>query len=658
MKLKPFNTTIFTLLFGVIVGILFQNTIKITFEQSVFLLCFFFVTMLISFFFLKKGSFLALFFISFAVGIFSFQIHFGPIYKNHYSNILKPNEFYFLEGKILSVKNNRAIVNLYFSDKQEVKGKVALTFTDTLSLKEEGKRILFRTKFKEITSYKNPYAFDYKAYMIYKQVFWQGYVSSENYKITQNPLPSFFEKIEQLQGKLALSLNKYPFSQESKGVIKALLLGVRSEMDTQIYQNYINAGAVHILAISGLHIGGISQIINVLLLFIFGRKQSRKKWIFIISTLLLSSYAIITGLSASVVRAVVMFGFLGFAQLFKRRQGIFDNLLASMFILLIFNPFYLFDVGFQLSYLAVFSIVTFFPIFKLFFHFENKIVSYVVDLLGVSISAQIGVLPLTLYYFGQFPLLFFVTNLVILPWLIGVLWGGLGVLLLAYFEILPLKIALFYSKLIEVMNLIISKIAGFENFILKEIYFPFSMLLFLFSIVILFAFWLHFRRKEFVFTILISVILWQLFSIFQKRELQTSAEIFVFDGYKNTIIGIRKGEKLQLFCQDLEKIPSYYTSLPFKMNVKNVEIQSLPDKISFFGTIFWIGKTNFPEKITSENYLILTHKVFVSEERLKNIKIKGVITQSNFLGNSFKKENIPFHSTNEKGYFSMKKIFN
>ena len=253
------------------------------------------------------------------------------------------------------------------------------------------------------------------------------------------------------------------------GIIQALLLGQRNSISTETYDNYKDAGAVHILAVSGLHIG----ILLLLLQFLFRPLEILPKGRtikLVVIVLLLWCFAFLAGLSASVVRAVTMFSFVAYALYLNRPSNTFNILALSMFfILLLFNPMLLFQVGFQMSYAAVFSIVWIYPMLQRFWTPKNSVLQKIWQLLSVSIAAQLGVLPISLFYFHQFPGLFFISNLLIVPFL-GLLLGmGILVMVLALLDILPDFLVLWYNRIISLMNSVVEWVAQQEAFIFKNI---------------------------------------------------------------------------------------------------------------------------------------------------------------------------------------------
>ncbi|TYA81458.1 ComEC/Rec2 family competence protein, partial [Seonamhaeicola marinus] len=219
-------------------------------------------------------------------------------------------------------------------------------------------------------------------------------------------------------------------------IINALFLGQRQNIDRAIYTNYTNAGAIHILAVSGLHVGIIFLILN----FLFKPIERLKKGYLIKTIFLLTTlwgFAVIAGLSASVTRAVTMFSIVAIAVNLKRPTNVYNTLAISIFVILLFKPLFIFDVGFQLSFLAVFAIVAIEPMLNKLWKPKNKLLKIYWQTLTVTISAQFGIIPISLFYFHQFPGLFFISNLVIIPLLGFILGFGILIILLASINVLP-----------------------------------------------------------------------------------------------------------------------------------------------------------------------------------------------------------------------------
>jgi competence protein ComEC len=267
----------------------------------------------------------------------------------------------------------------------------------------------------EISNGGNPAEFDYKKFMQNKGVFATAYSKGGEFIIIENNLGNFFIRNALKIRENLLNIYKYyGFQDREFGVLSALTLGYRDEVDPDTRQMFANTGAMHILAVSGLHVGIIFMILNVLLKFMDrSRKLMLLKSLLIILSLWL--FAAIAGLSPSVTRSALMFSMFVVGKMIKRNASIYNIIFASAFILLLINPYNIMAVGFQLSYAAVLSIVFLQPyIYKLFI-FEKWLPDKLWALLSVSIAAQLGTMPIGLYYFNQFPNYFFLTNILVIP---------------------------------------------------------------------------------------------------------------------------------------------------------------------------------------------------------------------------------------------------
>jgi competence protein ComEC len=209
------------------------------------------------------------------------------------------------------------------------------------------------------------------------------------------------------------------------------------------------------LAVSGLHVGIVFYLVSLVFGFLRHNRKGRLLFM-LISISILWSYAFITGLSPSVMRAATMFSIFAIGENLNRRSNIYNSMAASAFILLLINPNNLFDIGFQLSYAAVFGIVFLQPKLEKLFFIKNRILRFFWMLITVSISAQIATFPITSYYFGQFPTYFWITNTFVIP---------------AVMVLIPLGILLLFVSSIPVVS---SILAIMLNVIIKITYFLLS----------------------------------------------------------------------------------------------------------------------------------------------------------------------------------------
>ncbi|MCS6969220.1 MAG: ComEC/Rec2 family competence protein [Cytophagales bacterium] len=282
---------------------------------------------------------------------------------------------------------------------------------------------------------KNPYGFDYQALMHSKGIAYQHFVPSHHWRVIDSgPAFSLHGMALNLQAWSDRTLERFINSSTEAGLASALVVGLKDDLDSSLLRAYSAAGIMHILAVSGLHVG----IIFTILSFIFNplKKYDKSRWIFFAIVLFtLWAYALVSGLSPSVMRAALMFSLIHVAELIGRRQSPFNTLAFSAVVLLAINPLILFQVGFQLSYAAVAGIMYFYPRFYQLWKAPYRWLDAIWSVMCVSIAAQLATFPLGLYYFHQFPNYFLIANLFAIP--LSFLMLSTGIVLLAFAWLAP-----------------------------------------------------------------------------------------------------------------------------------------------------------------------------------------------------------------------------
>ena len=455
---------------------------------------------------------------------------------------------------------------------------------------------------------------------------------------------------------------KHDFSAIQKSILDALLFGQRTFMDSETTTNYSKAGVIHILAISGLHIGILYFFLAFLLKPIDKFKNGKYlKLVLIISVLWI--FAFITGLPASVTRAVTLFTFISIGASFKQQNNIFNAVAVSAILLLIFNPNFIFDVGFQLSYAAVISILLFQPFYKKFYFTKNKIGVYFIDIVLVSLAAQVGVLPLSLYYFNQLPLLFLVANIIVIPLASFVLIAGMITLMLNFiYEPLAMLIGKMIRYAINGMNQYIAMIAKVENGIIENISFT-VFLTFIFYIIILsFVYWLYNLKWSSFRNLATVMILFQLAYFITKWNENNKTELVVFNS-KKTLVSTKNNNNLSIFTDDSEQNTRFIKD--YKRGIFNdrSKVTTLPNCISFQNKrILVIDSFSIYKTSLRADIIVLTQSPRINLDRLiKEIKPTLIIADNSnpfykieYWKATCEQEKIPFHATAEKGFYRLK----
>ena len=573
------------------------------------------------------------------------------------SKVLKPNNYYYkYEAQIEQIGNKPVI------------GRVLLNVeVDSLSpLLKVDDRFVFNGIFKQIQKPLNPYGFNYKNYLRNQQIYHQITISNHQSLKILEKVPSIQGIAADLRERISNTLLENGFKNDELALINALLLGQRKGISNDLRQSYVKAGAIHILAISGLHIG----ILLMLLMFVFKPLHQFKHGklialFFVIVFLWL--YAILSGLSASVVRASTMFTAVALGLSFNRPTNVYNTLVISIFFLLLIHPYYLFDVGFQLSYIAVFSIVWLQPKISTLFLPSYWLTKKIWQLFTVSIAAQIGVLPLSLYYFHQFPGLFFLSNLIIIPFLGMILIGGFTLIFFSLIDALPELYGRCYRFIITEMNQFVSWISEQDFFIIQHISYSNLLMLASYSLIITTVTWIEKKNFFRLLPVLISFMAIQGVFIWEKQQLLSKKEFIVFNKSREFLTGIRYGSELvtRTSIHSVNKEPSLnsymvhegISSLQVDLDTAssiykfNCESILIVDSLAFY-------KTN----VFKPSIVILQNSPKINLERLIAMHHPKIIIAD---GSNYKsyvkkweetclKKKTPFHSTMQKGAFILK----
>ncbi|MCG2609969.1 ComEC family competence protein [Flavobacterium sp. SM15] len=605
---------------------------------------------------------------AFVFGALTHSLHQDNKYPNHYSQL--ENE---KKQLIIGTISERLKPNAY-SEKYYLKissingkptfGKILLNVSQKATEKtlKSGYKLILSEELQPVANSLNPFQFDYSTYLKHQNVYHQVYVKSSDFKIITR-VKNFDYYIEYYREKLLNSFKQHHFSETNFNIIKALLLGQRQDMDSETTQKYTDAGVIHILAISGLHIALLYGML-VSLLKPLERLRKGKMVQFFIAILFLWGFALISGLSASVVRSVVMFTFISWGMFLNQSSNIYNSMATSMLAILLFKPSFLFDVGFQLSYAAVFSIVWLQPLFRIPALWEHKILRYVYDTIVVSLIAQIGVLPISLYYFHQFPTLFLLANLVVIPLSSFILVYAILILIMNFiWAKAALALGGLLSLSIEFMNDYISWIASFETCTLKNIPFTFLLLVSSYIALISIVFWFCKKSANRLIISLTSILLFQTILLYTFWKTDQGKEFIVFNNRKQSLITHKNNNQILVYSNDTLALKNRNLTVYNQGNFnKKIEIKPLQNTLVYnekrILVIDSAGIYNIGKK---PQIVILTQSAKINLERLiKETAPDQIIADGSNYKSYVKrwkltceKEKIPFHATAEKGFYTI-----
>lgn len=385
----------------------------------------------------------------------------GQLYPNHLIQEAEGQRTYMVtvvgepQKKERSIKVEADVVDV----RHAYTGRVLLYFGHDSLMPQlgHGDKLVVHTELKRVEQNGNPSEFNYARYLRFHHIHHQAYVSPGRWEFLQAGRPSLRRTFIALRKDLLEAFEKAGLSGAEHAVASALVLGYKADLEQTLVQAYAGAGATHVLAVSGLHVGIIYMVVNGLLgLLLFVRHGERIRAV--LTVMILVAYALLTGLSPSVSRAVTMFSFVAIAKTFDRKVSIYNTLACSAFGLMLFNPLIVMQVGFQLSYAAVLGIVMLQPwLFRLYVPVgwsagKGWFIDKVWEITCVSIAAQLATFPLGLLYFHQFPNLFFVSNLFVIPGATLVLILGLILFAAQIWSPLLAFVGLLIKWVIEGMN--------------------------------------------------------------------------------------------------------------------------------------------------------------------------------------------------------------
>lgn len=349
-------------------------------------------------------------------------------------------------AKINEAKNNDSIVSCH--------GKVLL-YIKRDSASEQlnyGDKIFFKTKLQPTHKPHNPEQFNYQVYLQNNGIFHQAFVKENNWVILKRQCGNYIKHITIICRDFFFKLFRdNNLKDEQFAVAAALILGYDDFIENELMQAYSTTGIIHIMCVSGMHVGLVFFIISFITF-----PLKKKKWgaVFqtIIVVLTIWFYSTITGLAPSIVRAATMFTIIAIAKTFKRNSDIYNTLALTALVLLWINPYFINNLGFILSYFAVISIVALEPLIYKIWEFRWIVTDKLWKLIAVSLAAQIGTFPLTIYLFHQFPNYFLISNLIAVPTSSIIIYSGIGLLILSPFHFISVWIGKALTLLIQFLN--------------------------------------------------------------------------------------------------------------------------------------------------------------------------------------------------------------
>lgn len=676
------NNPFFRLLLPYILGIILFRRFQL---PNVFLFVFTAISVICVFvsFFLQKTRHYYSYRYLFGTGIFLLLFLFGykaaenKEYKNAQFDFVKQKGIFQIE--LLSAPIEKAnsyqcevALQQYFDSlswkKAEGKAIVYFQKDSAASALLYGDRLMVETVFNSPEAAQNPYGFDYAEYLKRQGIAATAYVAGERWRqIDRNTDFSVKRAADECRRYLLDIYRKFNISGQEFAVLAALTLGYTADLDQETRDSYSASGAMHVLAVSGLHVGIIYAVFMLLFAFL-----NKNRWQRLLKTFLaivfLWIYAFIAGLSPSITRATLMFSFVAVGAALDRKSQTYNTIFMSAFLMLLINPNYLFEIGFQLSYSAVLSIILFTRLFSEKIVFKYKVLNWSCNLMLVSLAAQIATAPFTIYYFNQFPMYFLFTNLIVIPAASVIIYGAVLLLISSFLPIIPSIIAFVLTYFIRIINHCIDfihRLPFSQYFVAIEE----SQIFLLFLAVFCFVGY-FFSKKYLALAIgLVSVLLVFSISLFIKFQTLNSSKIIVYAGIKHSHISFIEAGKNLVYTDDMTELNRVANTFWLRQKIdkpQNIQTEKCYDNgfVHFRGNRFFIMTNDDLKGKTTANpleidYLIIGGSLKVRVDDLfeclhpKLVIVDKTITKwyCESIKNACKERNIAYYSIADEGAY-------
>lgn len=536
--------------------------------------------------------------------------------------------------------------------------KIALSFQTSQPDLKPGDIITYYSNIRRISAPKNVGQFDYQRYMMGKEIYVQSYIS--DYDVVGEDKHWRYQILNVRRALIAkISEQDSSLTEEGKGLLVALLLGEKSYIDADVVTQFKDVGVMHILAISGLHVGLIYLVLMQVFFFL------PKHWKRIAVLVVLWVFVFLSGFSPSVFRAVFMFSIFTTCQLIRRDQNLEHSIGLALFFGLCIYPYWVYDIGFQLSYLAVISIVYFLPMFKNYYS-KNKIVKYIQGILYVSLSVQIGLIPIQLYYFHQFSFIFLLANLVVIPLATVLVIVGMLYLSTMWIGGLSSVVGWIYSRFTDVLYYSIASLHKIDNLSFNDVKITPLQLLFTIIAIILLALTYYRQRLRYIITCLVLGVIIQGSTVFiNESSAKSEVEVVIpyLSGKRDLTVWVKEEETLKVFSNQGDTLRRFaQENYVQEHNIQEIVYHGLEGIVPSKTTdILVLDNEQVDYDLPFDtSIIVMANHPKVNFERMLDLRAPRLIVFHNSVPFWFKqrcmaiclKKDIPFHDIYEKGYWS------
>lgn len=407
---------------------------------------------------------------------------------------------------------------------------------NTISL-QEGDTIVVPNQWQAITNTGNPFSFNYAQYCARKNIHMQQFVDVQHIMLYNKNRGLGW--LEQLQQYCMHNIEQHIHDEDTRALLKAMLLGDERELDPQLRQSYAETGIIHIVSISGAHVAVLFSIISIALAWIKQQRFAIIKYILGLSFVWI--YVLLAGAATPALRAAILFSIISIGIIRKEQRNPLNELMSAALFMLLFEPMWLFQIGFQLSFLAVLSLMIFYKPIVQCWTIKNKLGMWVWKSMATSIAAEILIAPLVAYYFHSFPPMFLIANLIAGLSMGIILILGLILMTIGKIAFIGTTLGLIISYGVQAFNHTINLLQAVNIPSLQRIYISFVGLLLLYLLIVFVAQWVLQKHKKSLRYALVTLCVFSLLVLHRSWEIAQQEKLIVYNSGKTTQCEILRG---------------------------------------------------------------------------------------------------------------------
>lgn len=483
----------------------------------------------------------------------------------------------------------------------------------------------------------NPYEFNYASYLSSHNIYAQLYAAASKWKKLPKQETSFiYEFSWNLRDYLVSVLKSAIPEKDIYSVASALLVGYEEDIGDDVLKAYSSSGTLHVLSVSGMHVALIYKVLEWLFSFLLKYKRGRSLY-FLNILVFIWFYSLLSGLSPSVLRAAMMLSMVIFGKWMSRTSTVYNSMFVSCFILLALNPFLLQEVGFQLSLLAVGGIVFIHPLLFRVYTPKGKILFALWSMISISISAQLLTFPISIFYFHQFPNLFLLSNILIIPATTIAIYGCIVLVIVSKIPVLCFLAAksVYYS--IWFSNGVAQITDEIPGAVLKGIFINGYEVVFNYVLVILLVIFLLRRQSIYLSSLLIGCILFSIIQCYENMMINTQSEMTVFAVKGKACTLFRSGSERKIVIDEKDSlsdpafgyhINNYLFSNGLSLSCGDTSVSNLykmgehytvfNEKRILFADSVFLSHLKSPSVRMYVDYIVLTGNHLIKTEKIIN----------------------------------------